>query len=140
MNSQTKGLSTGKATLSTGGWGAILSVLVSAILTDPNSVWRTVAYALVPGVAATLTYVMNWFISRHGFESPEDAAKRAKCKRDLAEIEKQLRSDHLSPEIKSTLMQAKARTIEILVSIGRESILETSARNITPSKTADPQS
>ncbi len=90
MNSQTKGLSTGKATLSTGGWGAILSVLVSAILTDPNSVWRTVAYALVPGVAATLTYVMNWFISRHGFESPEDAAKRAKCKRDLAEIEKQL--------------------------------------------------
>lgn len=127
MSSQAKGLSTGKATLTTGGWGAILSVLVGAILPDPNSVWRTVAYALVPGIAALLTYVMNWFISRHGFESPEDAAKRAKCKRDLAEIEKLLRSKPLSPEIEAKLMQAKARTIEILVSIGCESILEASS-------------
>ncbi|HGB5075890.1 TPA: hypothetical protein ACIVMB_004935 [Salmonella enterica subsp. enterica serovar Eastbourne] len=139
MSSQSKGLSTGKATLSTGGWGAILSVLVGAVLTDPNSVWRTVAYALVPGVAAVLTYVMNWFISRHGFESPEDAAKRAKCKRDLAEIEKQLSSEHLTPEIEARLMQAKAKTIEILVSIGSDSIIEASSRSSQLSDIAGPQ-
>ena len=93
----------------------------------------------MPGVAAVLTYVMNWFISRHGFESPEDAAKRAKCKRDLAEIEKQLSSEHLTPEIEARLMQAKAKTIEILVSIGSDSILEASSRSSQLPDTAGPQ-
>lgn len=140
MSSQSKGLSTGKATLSTGGWGAILSVLVGALFTDPNSVWKTVAYALVPGVAAVLTYIMNWFISRHGLESPEDAAKRAKCKRDLTEIEKQLSSGYLTPEIETSLLQAKAKTIAILVSIGSDSILESSSRTSQLSDTAGPHS
>ncbi|EKK5198491.1 hypothetical protein SNN52_004144 [Cronobacter sakazakii] len=140
MNSQNKGLSTGKATLSTGGWGAILSVLVGAIFTDPKSVWTTVAYALVPGVAAILTYIMNWFISRHGLESPEDAAKRAKCKRDLAEIDNQLNSKHLTPEIEEKLMQSKARTIELLVSIGSDSILATTTPTKQIADTAGPQS
>lgn len=122
--SMTKPLSTTKATLSTSGWGAILSVLVGALFSDPHSPWRTFAYALVPGIAATLTYIMNWAISRHGLESPEDAAKRAKCKRDLKEIETQLSSPDLTPSLRKKLLQSKERTVEILVSIGSEKVLE----------------
>lgn len=123
--SAAKPLSTTKTTLSTGGWGAILSVLVGAIFSDPTSPWRTFAYALVPGLAATLTYLMNWAISRHGLESPEDAAKRSKCKRDLKEIESHLAQTDLSPALRKKLIQSKERTIEILVSIGSNRILET---------------
>lgn len=115
-----KPISTTKSTLSTGGWGAILSLLVGAVFTDPKSHWSTVAYALVPFIAAVLTYIMNWAIARHGLESPEDAAKRAQCKRDLKEIERQLRSSHMTPSIKKTLMASKERTIGILVSIGSD--------------------
>lgn len=124
MSSASKTLSTGKSALSTGGWGAILSVVVPAIFPDSNSVWRTVAYACVPGLAAILTYVMNWAISRHGLESPEDAAKRAKCKRDLKEIEAQLSASNITPALEQKLLAAKERTVELLVSIGSNNLLE----------------
>lgn len=129
MSSSSKTLSTGKTALSTGGWGAILSVAVPALFPDPNSVWHTVAYACVPGLAAFLTYLMNWAISRHGLESPEDAAKRAKCKRDLKEIEAQLQSPDLTPALKQKLLLAKEKTVEILVCIGSSNLLEMPKEN-----------
>lgn len=127
MSSPSKSLSTGKSALSTGGWGAILSVIVPAIFPDSESVWRTVAYACVPGLAAILTYIMNWAISRHGLESPEDAAKRAKCKRDLKEIEAQLSSTNITPALEQKLLAAKERTVEILVGIGSSNLLDVAA-------------
>ncbi|MGP3593097.1 hypothetical protein [Vagococcus sp. WN89Y] len=131
MSTDSKPLSTGKAAIVTTGWGAILSVIAQAIFTDPNNPWRTVAFALVPGCSAVITYFMNWVISRHGLESPEDAAKRSKCKRDLKEIEKLLKGK-ITPQIKATLLKRKERTIEILVSIGSNSIVtaESTTKNI----------
>lgn len=122
MSNDSKPLSTGKAAVATTGWGAILSLVAGAIFTDPQNPWRTVVFALVPGLAAVITYFMNWFISRHGLESPEDAAKRSKCKRDIAEIEKYLRGD-VSAELREKLEAKKERTIEILVSIGSDNII-----------------
>lgn len=118
--SEQKPISVKKSTMSTGGCGALLSLLVGALFTDPNSHWRTLAYALVPGLAALLTYLMNWAIARHGLESPEDAAKRALYKRDLKEIEKQLSSENMTPGMKKKLLTSKDRTIGLLVSIGSD--------------------
>ncbi|HAT7684875.1 hypothetical protein KZ804_05575 [Enterobacter cloacae] len=122
MSTESKPLSTGKAAVATTGWGAILSLVAGAIFTDPNNPWRTVVFALIPGLAAVITYFMNWFISRHGLESPEDAAKRSKCKRDLAEIEKHLKGN-ISTTLREKLLARKERTIEILVSIGSDNII-----------------
>lgn len=124
MSIDSKPLSTGKAAVATTGWGAILSLVAGAIFTDPNNPWRTVVFALVPGLAAVITYFMNWFISRHGLESPEDAAKRSKCNRDLAEIDKHLKGS-ISSELREKLLARKERTIEILVSIGSDNIIST---------------
>lgn len=124
MSTDSKPLSTGKAAVATSGVGAILSLVAGAIFTDPNNQWRTVVFALVPGTAIAITYFMNWLISRHGLETPEDAAKRSKCNRDLKEIEKHLKGN-ISAELEKKLIAKKERTIEILVSIGSDSILAT---------------
>lgn len=121
MSTESKSLTSTGATITTGGIGAILSVVVGAAFPDPNNLWRNVAYASVPIVAASLTYFMNWVISRHGLESPEDAGKRSKCMRDLKEIDKQLKFLDYSDEFKKSLIKEKERTVQILVNIGKDS-------------------
>ncbi|MBO8132474.1 hypothetical protein [Dickeya fangzhongdai] len=135
MSAPSKHLSTGQATTSTGGFGAVLSVLVGSIFPESSSEWRSFAYAVVPGIAAVITYLMSWVISRHGLESPEDAGKRAKCKRDLKEIDNLLKSGGLTPEIEEKLKKSKERTIEILVSIGTGSVMNTVQNNETNNNT-----
>lgn len=108
------------STLSTGGLGAVFAVAVAAYFPDSNTGLAKLAYTLIPFVAASIIYVMNWVISRHGFESPADASKRAKCKRDIKEINKQLKISH-PPEFIEELKRDREKTTRILVNIGRES-------------------
>lgn len=127
MADESKALSAKTSTLSTGGCGAILSVLVSAVFTDPNDPWRQLAYAAVPFIAAIITYFMSWVVSRHGLESPEDASKRAKCYRDLKTIDKQLKFRDYSPEFRNKLIADRERTVSMLVNIGKESVEQNAA-------------
>ncbi|EPY4496970.1 TPA: hypothetical protein ACTW3A_001586 [Klebsiella quasipneumoniae subsp. quasipneumoniae] len=122
MAEQTKSLSAKSSAVTTGGVGALLSVVVGALIPDPNDPWRSVAYAGVPIAAAAITYFMSWVISRHGLESPEDAMKRSKCLRDLKTIDKQLKFNEYSEDFRAQLIKDRERTVSILVNIGKDSV------------------
>ncbi|MBC3378473.1 hypothetical protein H8I69_04990 [Serratia fonticola] len=122
MSGESKSMSATGTTITTGAVGAMLSVTVPALITGPDDAWRTVAYAAVPIISAIITYLMNWVICRHGFESPADASKRAKCLRDLKTIDEQLQSPNASPAMKKILLKERDKTVTLLISIGKESI------------------
>ncbi|HGM4726458.1 TPA: hypothetical protein ACKPZ3_003125 [Serratia marcescens] len=122
MSSDKKSMTPTGTTITTGAIGAILSVAVPAIFKDPDNPWRSVVYAVVPIASIILTHTINWVICRHGFESPEDASKRAKCLRDLKTIGKQLKSKPMTPALEEMLIAEKEKTVSLLISIGKKSI------------------
>lgn len=105
--------------LTTGGIGAVLTTIVPIIAKDPNSEWRPLLYALAPLVSAFMTYIMIWVINRHGLESPAEAALRNRLKRDLNNIDKQLKSPHLSETFKQELITDREKTVRDMVNIGK---------------------
>lgn len=105
--------------LTTGGIGAVLSTVVPIIAKDPNSEWRPLLYALAPLVSALITYIMIWVINRHGLESPAEAALRNRLKRDLKNIDEQLKSPHLSEAFKQELISDREKTVRDMVNIGK---------------------
>lgn len=121
MADEKKPTSQVSTTLSTGGIGIILSGLVTYFVPETNSGLAKLLYLFIPFVSAILTYLMCWVIARHGLESPEDAAKRANCLRDLATIDAQLADDNNSIEFKEKLRKSRELTVEIMINIGKES-------------------
>ncbi|USM07714.2 hypothetical protein [Enterobacter sp. Crenshaw] len=109
------------STLSTGGIGIILSGLVAYFVPDTKSDTAKLLYLFIPLLSAVLTYLMCWVIARHGLESPEDAAKRKQYLRDLATIDSQLASVHTTPEFREKLLRAREMTVELMISIGKNS-------------------
>ncbi|AUY66533.1 hypothetical protein BKY56_018065 [Klebsiella pneumoniae] len=119
--SDKKSTSQVSSTLSTGGIGIILSGLVTYFVPESKSGLAKLLYLFIPFVSAILTYLMAWVIARHGLESPEDAAKRANCLRDLATIDAELANSNNSDEFKKKLRKSREKTVEMMINIGKES-------------------
>ncbi|WP_068871464.1 hypothetical protein [Edwardsiella tarda] len=62
---------------------------------------------------------MVYVINRYGVESPAEAAVRNRLERDLKEIDKQLKSPHLSDKLKKELIDDRDSTVRKLVNIGK---------------------
>ena len=120
MPTEKKGTSPVTSTLSTGGLGAIFSGIVTIFWSVSHPDLSKALYLVIPIFSAGLTYIMNWVIARHGLESPEDAAKRAKCQRDIDVINKHLENDSYSSEFKAQLVREKEKTVLIMISIGKD--------------------
>lgn len=118
MSSEKKPFGTIKNGMTTGGLGAFLSLFIPALVPDAESPWRTICYAAVPGISAAITYFMVWVTSRYGLETPAEASLRARCNRDLKNIDKQLASPHLSDSFKVTLISDREKIVRKLVNIG----------------------
>lgn len=119
MSEEKKSFLTAKNGAATGGLGALLTTLVPAILPEANDPWRPVLYAFAPILSAILTYFLNWVINRHGLETPAEASLRNRYERDLRNIDKQLKSEHLSREFQSDLLRDREMTVRQLVNIGK---------------------
>lgn len=121
MSDDKKSTSPVTSTLSTGGFGIILSGLVAFFVPDANSGLAKLLYLFIPLISAGLTYILCWVIARHGLESPEDAAKRKQCLRDLKTIDEQLASKHTTDEFRQKLLRSRESTVEIMINIGKNS-------------------
>ncbi|ENO7474962.1 TPA: hypothetical protein F6W26_22945 [Citrobacter amalonaticus] len=121
MSDDKKSTSPVTSTLSTGGFGIILSGLVAFCVPDANSGLAKLLYLFIPLISAGLTYILCWVIARHGLESPEDAAKRKQCLRDLKTIDEQLASKHTTDEFRQKLLRSREATVEIMINIGKNS-------------------
>ena len=121
MSDEKKPTSPVTSTLSTGGFGIILSGLVTFCVPDANSNLAKLLYLIIPLISAILTYILCWVIARHGLESPEDAAKRKQCLRDLETIDKQLASKYTTDEFRQKLLRSRETTVEIMINIGKNS-------------------
>lgn len=119
MSEMKKGILSSNNGITTGGLGAVLTTLVPALVPDQNSVWRPVFYALAPIVSAVFTYIMAWVVSRHGLESPAEAALRNRLLRDLKGIDGQLLSPHLTESLRAELISDREKTVRSLVNIGK---------------------
>lgn len=121
MSDEKKSTSPVSSALSTGGIGIILSGLVSYYIPENKSDLAKLLYLFIPFVSAILTYLMCWVVARHGLESPEDAAKRAQCLRDLKTIDEQLAYPHNTKEFTQKLIAEREYTVGIMISIGKNS-------------------
>ncbi|WP_156311594.1 hypothetical protein [Pantoea sp. CFSAN033090] len=119
MSEDKKNLLSSHPGLTTGGLGAVITTLVPALVPDQNSLWRPVLYAAAPLVSAAITYFMAWFVSRHGLETPAEASYRNSLNRDLKSIDEQLKSPHLTDELRQELLADRALTVRQLVNIGK---------------------
>jgi hypothetical protein len=119
VSEEKKNLISSHPGLTTGGLGAVITTLVPALVPDQNSLWRPVLYAAAPLVSAAITYFMAWFVSRHGLETPAEAALRNSLKRDLKSIDEQLKSPNLTESLREELMTDRALTVRQLVNIGK---------------------
>ncbi|HFK5809120.1 TPA: hypothetical protein ACG0L8_004104 [Enterobacter bugandensis] len=123
MSEPKKGILTTSNGITTGGLGAALTTLVPALLPDPADTWRPFLYALAPIFSAIITYFMAWVVSRHGLESPAEAALRSRLLRDLKGIDEQLSSPHLSEAFRAELLSDREQTVRGLVNIGKTVIV-----------------
>ncbi|MHA6305717.1 hypothetical protein ACX3SV_01190 [Hafnia paralvei] len=134
MSNEKKSLLNTNNGVTTGGLGAVLTTLVPAFIPDQSSTWRPVCYALAPIISAMVTYGMAWVISRHGLESPAEAALRNKLERSIKNIDKQLNNDNNSPEFKKELLRDREETVRALVNIGKTYAVEETAKTSTADK------
>lgn len=119
MSEEKKNLLSSHPGVATGGLGAVLSTIVPAIIEDQNSLWRPVLYAVAPLLSAIITYFMAWLVSRHGLETPAEAALRNSLNRDLKNIDEQLKSSHLTKKFRNELLADRETTVRQLVNIGK---------------------
>lgn len=106
--------------LTTGGLGALLTTIVPALIPDKDSLWRPVLYAAAPILSAGIAYLVAWFVSRHGFESPAEASLRNSLERDLKSIDTQLNNKHMTKQLKDKLLIDREKTVLQIVNIGKK--------------------
>lgn len=131
MSESKKSILTTNNGITTGGLGAVLTTLVPALLPEQNDPWRPFLYALAPLISAIFTYIMSWVVSRHGLESPAEAALRNRLNRDLKAIDKQLASSHLSDAFRNELLSDREKTVRGLVNIGKTVIVTPASPSTT---------
>lgn len=119
MSDNKKSKLTTHTCLTTGGLGALLTTIVPALIPDEDSLWRPVLYATAPIVSAGVAYLIAWFASRHGLESPAEAALRNSLERDLRNIDKQLNNKHITSQLKDKLLREREKTVLKIVNIGK---------------------
>ena len=119
MSEDKKNILTSHPGVTTGGLGAVLTTLVPALIENQESLWRPVLYAFAPLLSAAITYFMSWFISRYGFESSAQAELRKNLNRDLANIDEQLASPHISDKFREELIADREFTVRQIVNIGK---------------------
>lgn len=114
-------MSTGTALLSTSGITALLIQLLPLVINDQD-----ISNAAAPFIAGIAVYLFGGLLNKYGFESPELASTRRALRKNLKEIDANLKSIHAQedPETLKMLRESRRKTLELLTNLGQADIIK----------------
>lgn len=118
--------------VTTSGLSAALIQLINTFV--PDEATRVSLSTFAPFLAGSIVYVFAGFINRYGFESPETAQTRKKLKKDIAEIDKQLKRKNNPPKAIEKLEEQRLKAVLLLTSLGSENTVASTSTSTSTSK------